>query len=298
MPVALSRRVLRVACCACALALWLPAAAQERVEPRSGLELRQRAEVGARYGLSSWPRGALRSGFPNEPFLPGWVAGALQAERGLLQRSFRHASAPEGAPVFVLETCVEDSAEGAHARLLDWLAGVQSAETMPSLATLGLAFGDVGFAGRAGAAPAALAWIAFVRGNVAVRVLACDPVREPALDLGGIAALVDQSARSAPELEAGRVPAKPRVERFAPAEAEVVAGSAVRLDLALVDPAAGEAHLEWIVGGPGQGYVERATDGSWRFHTTAPGSVTLILEVTGSLGTWTRHEARLEVRAH
>lgn len=296
MHTAFLLRALRVALFAGALAAALPVWAQERLEPRSALELRHRTEVAARYALSSWPRGVVRSGLPNDQILPGWTAGALQAERGLLQRSFRHASAPEGAPVFVLETCVEDSAEAAHGRLLDWLAGLQSPETMPSLVALGLSAGDVGFAGRSGAAPAALAWIAFVRGNVAVRVLACDPVREPALDLGSIATQVDQSVRAAAALESGREPAKPRVERLAFAAAEVVAGAAVRLDLLVADPGAGAPHLEWIVAGPGQGYVERSADGSFEFHTTAPGSVTLILEVTGSTGTWTRHEARLEVR--
>lgn len=296
MPTAFLLRALRVALFMGALVAALPVWAQERLEPRSALELRHRTEVAARYALSSWPRGVVRSGVPCEQVLPGWNAGALQAERGLLQRSFRRATAPEGAPVFVLETVVEDTAEGAHARLLDWLAGLQSPETMPSLTSLGLSAGDVGFAGRSGAAPAALAWVAFVRGNVAVRVLACDPVRDPGLDLGGIATLIDQSVRAAAALESGRVPAKPRVERLAFAAPEVVAGAVVRLDLLVVDPDAGAPHLEWIVAGPGQGYVERSADGAFEFHTTAAGSVTLILEVTGSTGTWTRHEARLDVR--
>ncbi len=270
-------------------------AAQGGVEPRSALELRHRAEVQRLYARSSWPIGAARGGVPNELALPGWVAGALQAERGLLLRTFRHGGDEHATPSFVLETCVEDAPAAAYERLVDWLAGLQSAEPMPSLAGLGLTLGDVGFAGRSGAGPGTLAWIAFVRGNVAVRVSACDPVREPALDLAGIASLVDQAARVAPLLQSGGVPAKPRIDAFSLPSTAVVAGAVVRLDLAVSDPAGGRPHLEWIVGGPGQGYVEQAPDGSWQLHTTGPGALSLILEATGSTGTWTRLEARLDV---
>jgi len=273
----------------------LSLSAQQHVDVPPSLALRHRIEVAASYGLSAWPRGAARNGLATDTLVPGWSAGALQAERGLVQRTFRRAGEAQAAPSFVLETCVEDSAELADGRLVDWLAGLQSVEAAPSLATLGLALGDTGFAGRSGAGADTLAWIAFVRGNVYVRVSACDPVREPALDLGAIAAVLDQAVRAAPELEAGGAPPRPRIESLALARASVVAGTAVRVDVSVTDPAGGTPHLEWTVGGPGQGYVERAKDGSWQLHTTGPGAITLILEATASTGTWARFESHLDV---
>ena len=74
-------------------------------------------------------RGAVRAGLRTEISLGGWRSGALQSERGLLTRSF-HPGEGEQAPSFVLETCVADSVAGAQERLVDWLAGVQSSQTM------------------------------------------------------------------------------------------------------------------------------------------------------------------------
>jgi hypothetical protein len=180
--------------------------------------------------------------------------------------------------------------------LLEWLAGVQSPARMPALAEVGLALGDVGFAGRSGAAADALAWIAFVRGNVAARLSAFDAAREPGLDLGTPAAAVDAAILSSPRLAAGSLPPRPRVVGAGLARASAVAGESVRLSFAVEDPLQGRSHLEWVVGGPGQGYVERDALGEWVLHTTAPGAITLALEVTASNGTWARHEFALDVR--
>src|SRR5262245_60984125 len=111
----------------------LPLAAQDRAEPRSALELQHRAQTRALYSISSWPRSAVRGGLDNELALPGWTSGELACDQGLLARSFRKAADESAAPSFVLETCVADSVEAAQERMLDWLAGVQSAATMPSL---------------------------------------------------------------------------------------------------------------------------------------------------------------------
>jgi len=262
---------------------------------RSELELRHRAETRARYAQPAWTRGVVRAGLDNDLELAGWSAGPLQSDRGLLTRSFHKAGDEKASPSFVLETCVEDSVDAAQEQLVVWLAGLQSPQRMPSLAEIGLAVGDAGFAGRAGAGPEALAWIAFVRGNVAVRVSACDAPREPGLDLGALATAVDLAIRHAPVLETGLAPAKPRIEALSLPRATAIAGMALRLDVAIADPAFGKPHLEWVVGGPGQGYVEQAADGSWQLHTTGPGAISLALEVTGSTGTWARHEIALNV---
>ena len=261
---------------------------------RSSLERQHRAETRARYAQVTWVQGAVRKGLRNELDFVGWRSGALQSERGLVTRTFLPEQG-EQVQTFVLETAVTDSAAAAQEHLVGWLAGVQSNQTMPSVGEVGLSLGEVGFAGRSGAAPGALSWIAFVRGNVAVRVSACDPVRTPNLDLGAVAASVDLAIQQESELPAGSVPAKPSIETLALARATATAGEVLRIDVAVSDPDSGEPHLQWIVGGPGQGYVERDAQGNWQLHTTGPGAITLALEATGSTGTWTRSEIALNV---
>ncbi len=282
-------------CAAAPAAATTTAQAQPAPFQRSELELRHLAETRVRYAQPSWRLGAVRAGLANELALPGWVAGALQSDEGLLTRSFRSAADAAAPDSFVLESRVEDSVQAAHERLLGWLAGLQSAQRMPGTTELGLFLGEAGFVGRSGAGPRALAWIAFVRGNVAVRLSAIDARREPELDLAAIAASVDAAILAAPELEAGRAPAKPVIEELRTRRASIVAGTSLPLDLAVVDPARGRPHLQWVVGGPGQGYVEQASNGAWEFHPTGPGRVTLALEATGSTGTWTRREFALDV---
>lgn len=289
------RSFLALAVLALGLALPARAAQQGNAEPRSALELARRAETRLTYQAASWPRGSVCAGFANLLELPGWTAEWLGAERGLVTRTWRPSSTPGARPSFVLESCVSDTAEQAHEALVTWLAGVQSAERMPSAVEVGLVLGDAAFVGRSGAAPAALAWVAFVRGNVAVRLSACDVPREPGLDLGALAVLVDQAIVSAPRLASGSPPSKPAVLFRNTPRTSLVAGTTLRLDVSVTDPAGGEPHLAWNVGGPGQGYVERASDGAWVLHTTGAGALVLELEATGSLGTWSTATLELSV---
>jgi len=289
------RRLMRALALLGLLACAAATAAQAAPRQMSRLEQEHLRETRARYAQENWPLGAVRSGLANDLALRGWAAGELSSAEGLLTRSFRRAADEKAPPSFVLETRVEDDARAAHERLLGWLAGVQSAQRMPSTTEAGLFVGDAGFVGRSGAGPRALAWIAFVRGNVAVRVSAFDAPREPELELGAIAAEVDAAIVAAPALEAGRAPARPVISDLRAERATVVAGTPLRLDVALADPARGRAHLQWVVAGAGQGYVEQEPSGEWRFHPTAPGRVTLALEATGSTGTWSRREIAVDV---
>jgi hypothetical protein len=75
----------------------------------------------------------------------------------------------------------------------------------------------------------------------------------------------------------------------------VSAGDVVRVDFRVIDPAGGTPYLEWVVSGPGQGYVEQHEDGGWYLHTTAAGKIELALEVTGSTGTFARETIELAV---
>jgi hypothetical protein len=262
---------------------------------RSSLEQQHFARTRLVYGQTSWPRSAARAGLANELALAGFRSGALDSDQGRLTREFRHTDATDAPAAFVLESRVADSVEAAQELLIEWLAGLQSPARAPDAAEVGLTFGDVAFVGRSGAGPGVLSWIAFVRGNVAVRVSACDPKREPGLDLPSIAAAVDQAVASAAALETGRVPARPVIASLALPTASAVAGAVLPVDVTVADPAGGTPHLQWVVGGPGQGYVERSRDGQWRLHTTGPGPITLALEVTGSTGTWMRREIALDV---
>src|SRR5262249_15902296 len=148
--------------------------------------------------------------------------------------------------------------------------------------------GDVGFVGLS-AAPR-IAWIAFARGNVAVRVSCLDPRADPHPDMSAIARSIDLAILAVPPLavpapgKAAVVP-KPVVARFAPQRANCTVGEKVVLDLDARDPAGGALHFEFVVGGPGQGYVEADASGRQVLHTTKEGAITLTVQATGAMGT-------------
>lgn len=268
----------------------LPAAAAQ--QPRSELERQHLERTRARYAMPSWARGAVRAGLPIALALPGWEAEPLHARAGMLTRAFRRADEPEAAPAFVIESRVAGDAAAAHDALLDWLAGVSSDQTMPSARAFGCEAGDVAFAGPAAAAATAPAWIAFVRGNVAVRL--CRAGAGEA-DLAALAAAVDRAILATPALERGAAPALPRILALEPGRAAAVAGERIPLRVEVRDPQGGTPHLEWILGGTGSGYVERDADGAWILHTTGPGELTVTLEVTGSLGAFARAAVTLQL---
>jgi len=251
------------------------------------------AAVRERYASAQWTRGPLRAGLANRPELPGWSPEAMQSDRGLLTRSYRRASAK--SPSFVLETYVAETVEASHDTLVTWLAGLQSLQTMPAARDLGIDVGDVGFVGRSGAGPRAIAWIAFVRGNIAVRISAFDARREPKLDLAGLVRRLDAEILKQKPLAEGAALLRPSIAQLIAERSSAIAGEALQLDFDLADPDEAQAHLEWVVGGPGQGYVERGADGIWRLHTTGPGAIHLTLQATNSLGGYAERSLDLTV---
>lgn len=279
-------RLAGLALAAWAMSHWVAAAQSAPVRPSGD----PWAQTRARFDQPSWPTGPSRSGLANAPSLQGWVADAMQSDRGRLTRSYRAEALPDAPPGFVLESWVADSAVLAQEQLLEWLSGIQSPQRVFSARDGGLVVGDIAFASRSGAADAPLAWVAFVRGNVAVRLRRTGAPKSPEADLSVLALTLDRAIVDARVLEAGATPPKPVISAFEAPRPFAQAGEVLRLTLDLVDPAAGEPHLEWIVGGDGQGYVERAADGAWEFHATGPGEVKLALEVTGSTGTFARAE--------
>ncbi len=89
----------------------------------------------------------------------------------------------------------------------------------------------------------------------------------------------------------------PTISRLAFEKTRAVAGDVLPIEVEVVDPMGGTPHFQWVVGGPGQGYVEQDADGVWQLHTTGPGVITLSLEVTGSTGTFVVSKTELSVSA-
>jgi len=249
--------------------------------------------VEARYARDTWAATTPRDGIPITGLgLDGWRAGQLRAAGTLLTVPFYPAQGEAARPTFLVEARVAATVASAQDTLIEWLASVQNPTAMPAASERGVAVGDVAFLGPSGAGQNASAWIAFVRGNVAVRLLALETRELPGFDLGTIARSIDAALQTRPALAPGGALSRTRIERLKATPTSVQAGERVELDVELSAPAAAQ---EWIVGGPGQGYVERAADGRLSLHTTAAGTIGLQLRVIAANGTLTQQTVTLEV---
>lgn len=265
----------------------------QEAHERSALEQAHLARTRQRFGHALWIKGPTHAGLPLELPLEGWVGGQLQSVRGRLTRLYAPAAAPNAPAPLLVESFVADSSAAAHEQLVEWLAGAQSPERILAARELALDVGDVAFTTRPRASDAPLTWVAFVRGNVAVQVRwlsTADGVRP---DLRELSQRIDQAVLKAPLLEAGAAPAKPQVRGLSLSQSLARAGQVLDLTFDVLDPAGGAPHLEWVIAGTGQGYVERSDAGVWQFHSTGPGEVKLTLEVTSSLGTFASAEVAL-----
>ncbi len=255
--------------------------------------------VRAMYKANSWPKGALRAGLPVGSLeIDGWKGGALRSDAGHVTRRFtadkhRKANGRAKAPAFLVESLVANTVELAHAQLVTWLASIQSPVPASRSRDRAVDVGEVGFVGTSGAGINTIAWIAFVRGNVAVRLSNCDPRTHPDLEMGSVARAIDKEI-AAPLAPGTKIPL-PTISRLACEKKRAVAGDVLPIEVEVVDPMGGTPHLQWVVGGPGQGYVEQDADGVWQLHTTGPGVITLSLEVTGSTGTFVVSKTELSV---
>lgn len=259
-----------------------PTTAQE-LESSEDLAARHRAEVAERYAAEEWTVGARRVGLARDLELSGLVEIEQQTRQGQVRRVLRRAE--REAPALIQYTQVFEQPAGAHGALLTWLAGLQSPARMPSLSELGEPMGDVGFFGRSGAAEGAQAWVAFVRGNVMVRLNAFDATRDPGLDLVSAARSIDLNLLEAPLVPEGLPIPRPVIEALAlqSKERPLVAGDRRRISVAVGE--SDQVSFTWSLGGDGLGYVEMGRDGTWWLHTTGPGRIVLQLEVTGPRGT-------------
>lgn len=259
----------------------------QKPEPSAPARQTPLQEAAARYNAAEWLRGERRAGLDLGAIeLRGYAGAAVEhAHPGPRQRLFADAN---GANRVLIETYVEDDAAGAHQRLLWWLAHVSKPGLVPTAAAGGIPVGDVAYVGWSGAqqAPPAqqrIAWLAFVRGNVAVRVCCLDASVNPHPDIAAAAQTVDAAIGREPVVAAGAALPRPVIERFTAARASCRAGDVVPLTVVVVD-AAGAPLQNFVIEAPGQGYVERAADGTLHLHTTGAGRTTVHLQATGVRG--------------
>ena len=238
------------------------------------------------YKAELWPAGQVRDGISVGTLeIPGYRGGELEARKGLISRSFYAADAPkDAAPAFLVKAQVFDTPAEAQDDLVLFLAGISSPVLAPTATQRGFQVGETAFVGPSGAGAQAFSWVAFVRGNVSLKVMTFDPRATPELPVPTIAQAVDAAALGRPVLARGAKPLRPTIPGFTAGLEEVVAGTPIPLDVSVVDPAGGLPHLAWTVGGPGQGYVEQRGE-QWFLFTTGPGEIDLTLHVTASTGT-------------
>lgn len=238
--------------------------------------------VRALYGAGGWTASARREGLPlADATFPGYQGEAVYQVDGRLERRFVSA---DGLPPFVVEAQVFDQARGAHGLLVEWLAGRTPLQPAPAAREFEWLIGDEAYVGLSGARPGALAWIAFVRGNVAVGVLATDPTATPQPDLHAIAVALDQSILAQPVVKPGLPVPQPAVRVFASERGELLAGESTVLTL---DVAGELAAVEWVFAA-GQGYVEADAAGRYRLHATGSGAMKLGAVLVGRRGVTTR----------
>ncbi|MBL8754980.1 MAG: hypothetical protein JNK15_16870 [Planctomycetes bacterium] len=246
-----------------------------------------------RYETNAWPRGAVRAGVDLAAIvLPGFAGGAIERlGPGPVQRFFADAGRVDRV---LVEVHVGDDVDAAQRHLLGWLAHVSSPGLVPTSASAGIPLGDVGFIGWSKPSANRIAWLAFVRDNVAVRVVCLDPSVDPHPDLAACAQLVDAAVGREALVAAKALPPRPDVTMFRAERATCRAGDKVPLAVG-VDVAAGAATLRFEVDGPGQGYVEGDGKGGHVLCTTGPGRVTVRLVATGARCTSTTTSVQVDV---
>ncbi len=243
-----------------------------------------------RYGFERWPETRRRwNGLPlallrydgyREPeleFAPGAPVTLVYATE-------------DGVRRFLVELRVHETVEQARDGLVEALTFVSSPKPAPTAESHGISVGDVGFVGpsRGGR----LSWIVFVRGNVGVRVVCLDPQADPHPDMRYLAVWTDRLLLAQPSLPVDVLLTRPVIRGLLPRLPVCTAGDAVPLDLEVDDAAA----WWWVVGGPGQGYVERDEDGRWLLHTTRAGAIELTCHVLGSNGVAGARTTSIDVR--
>lgn len=257
------------------------------------------------YALDDWKSSEVRDGIPLGGLeLKGWNGGELRSNAGLLRRKFEY----EGGGSLLIEAFVGESTAKGQEQLLKWLSLRQSPEPAQKLERDEVKIGDISFFDRAGLTEGQgeepqqrddkklrIGTFYTVQGNVAVRITNLDPRAHPDLSILNVSKEVVERIKQRPVVGEGKLPPAPEIQQFSAKPQRVKAGEPVVLEVMVKDPAGGTPEIQWRVGGPGQGYVERSKDGTLYLHTTKQGRITLTLEVTGSQGTVKSSSAQIEV---
>lgn len=265
------------------------APAAQRSPGITGQRLAQAAE---RYGSVSWPAGPARNGLPVMSLsFDGFDGGPVDFSPGA--PVIRRFADGEGVDRFLVEVTVRETAGEARTVLLEYLASVSSSHKVPTLASLGIVAGDVGYVGRA--PEKRISWIVFLRGNIAVRVACLDPRAVPHPEMGRIAVAIDRQILNRPALSPRDETHRITLGAIVPARPACRAGEVLTLELPLVDEAGAPVAVRWMVGGAGQGYVERNSSGTWQLHTTKEGTIDLACHVLGPNGFTSSASVTIEV---
>lgn len=269
--------------------LLLALAAVATAQQTPGLAGQRLADAAQRYNASSWPAGPVRAGLPVlDLTLDGYSGGAVDFSPQA--PAIRRYADETGVDRFLVEVSVRETAAGARTVLLEYLASVSSSRLVPTAASLGILVGDTGYVGRA--PEKRISWIAFLRGNVAVRVACLDPRSDPHPEMARIASAVDRLILDQPVQPAGEKAGRIAVTSLSASRQDCRAGDIVPLEVILSrSPAA----LRWVVGGPGQGYVEQDPSGAWQLHTTKDGAIDLACHVLGPDGYTASKSVTIEV---
>ncbi len=274
-----------------ALLFCLPLLAQQA--PLPGLPPREAVleEVAVRYDVAKWPRGQRRAGLAlGAVALKGFVGGPVEQDGELPpQRAF---SDEREQRVLLVQAYVGEQTDDAQKRALGWLANVSKPGTVPTAAAAGIPVGDIGFVGWSKPAERRIAWIVFVRDNLAVRVSCMDPSENPHPDLAAVAQTIDAAIAQEPLVAAGPLP-RPKLPRCVADRTHVRAGENVVLSIEATDPA-GSPTLQFEVQGPGQGYVT-ADAGRWLLRTTGPGRLVVQVKARGVRGLATTQSVIIDV---
>jgi len=255
-----------------------------------GIPEQRLAAAAERYDAASWPAGPRRAGVPVASLgVDGYTGGAIEFfPPAPITRRFADG---DGVDRVLVEVSVRETVGGARAVLLEYLASVNSLVAVPRAETLGVAVGDLGYLGRAPGDR--IAWIAFIRGNIAVRVVCLDPQADPHPEMAMIATALDRQIPARPlGPAAGTASGRIALEALTPARAACRAGETVALELRASGPLAA---VDWVVGGPGQGYVEQDETGAWLLHTTGAGTIELACHVLGPSGFTASMKTTVEV---
>lgn len=253
------------------------------------------AAAQAKYDAAHWPQGERRGGLVLADIeLPGLTGGEVVFSASGVSRRYADSAA---TPRVLVELAVSDTIKEAHAELLRHIAYVQSTKTLPTAAARGIRAGDLGYIGYGGKDGSKIAWLAFVVGNLELRVSNLAPDAEGAVDVKPLVELIAARALAQPVLAADVPLPRPTITRFVADERRVAAGSSLLLDVVAVDPTGKPADLDFIVGGSdqGQGYVEQDDQARWRFYATGIGRTTLTVKVLGRNGTTATKELVVEV---